>query len=768
MDWGATDATRRVPELGPPDSLPRLDRCGPYELLEPLARGANAVVYRARHRESGDQVALKTLRAADPFVLERLRREAHALSRIRHPGVVRLLAYGVERGLPWYAMELIEGGTLAVAWGSDHAAETARPIVTADGTRRSLRLLQRLCAPLAFLHSEGIVHRDLKPANIAIRPHTDEPIIVDFGLVGYWSARLAREALQAGGELIGTVSYIAPEQAQGEYVDARADLYSLGCILYEAVTGAPPFDGTAGEVLVKHLERPPLPPSRLVADLDPRLEALILRLLEKEPRRRMGFADDVAVVLSAVIGTPDEPLSAPVGSYLYRPSFVGRDSARRELFNALEAVQQGRGACFFVAGESGSGKTRFAMEITRAATARNFAVITGECAPVESAHSASQMHNPPLHPLQPLMRAVADRCVRDGPTATARLLGRRAKVLSMYEPLLRSVPGYDEQPEPAALPPAAERVRVLSDLGDLLARLGAEAPVLLVLDDLQWADDMTLALLESLGDAFLERARVLVLGSFRVEEVASGLAGLLQAPHVRRLDLGRLDSHEVSAMVSSMLAIDPPPRRLVHLLDREAEGNPFFVGEYLRAAVEAGLLRRAAAVGWQVDAADRQYTTPDEPLPLPHTLRELIGRRIATLEPAAAAFMEAGAVLGREFDIELARELLEGGEPDTVESVHQLLQRQILEEVLDTRLRFVHDKLREAAYARLTAPAAARLHGRAATAIEARHTADSLPLACVELAHHWSGPVRTTARSTTWGSAASGRSPPARTRTRIS
>src|SRR5436190_20447876 len=137
--------------------------------------------------------------------------------------------------------------------------------------------------------------------------------------------------------------------------------------------------------------------------------------------------------------------------------------------------------------------------------------------------------------MRPLFRFAADRCMQGGPAATSRLLGRRAKVLSAYEPMLRDVPGYQEQPEPAALPASAERGRILGDLADLLVVTSMDKPMLIVLDDLQWADDMTLALLALVGP-MLARTRVLLLGSFRKDEIRAGLAEVLGASEASRID----------------------------------------------------------------------------------------------------------------------------------------------------------------------------------------------------------------------------------------
>jgi len=295
------------------------------------------VVYLARHRATGEEVAIKTVRLRRQGLLHRIRREVHALARIRHPGLVRIIATGLLDGLPWYAMEPLRGATLhdvlrrsradagrhpagpptlagresgadfVLAW--EHA-EAAGPVV--DGTTatvvggpypspgdtaadasgldggegatfvgipapltsgpeppdpteigpeagepgwggrfavsgeertRFLTLIARLCRSLAYLHGEGIVHRDIKPRNVIIRPD-GTPVLLDFGLASYFGVA-GRESLEVGGKVEGTPEYMSPEQVRGELVDARADLYAVGCILYEGLTGRVPFRATS-------------------------------------------------------------------------------------------------------------------------------------------------------------------------------------------------------------------------------------------------------------------------------------------------------------------------------------------------------------------------------------------------------------------------------------------------------------------------------------------------------------------------------------------
>ncbi|MFY0580478.1 serine/threonine-protein kinase [Cystobacter fuscus] len=301
----------------PPESI------GPYRVRDVLGQGGMGVVYRGEHRDTGEAVALKTVRVASGAMLASIRREIHALRELRHPGVVRIVAEGVWDGLPWYAMELLGGQTL-------RGFIDARPPLEA-----TLHLLRRLCAPLAFLHGNGLVHRDLKPENVFIR-QDGAPVLVDFGIAAQSGG--AREVLQVGGGVVGSEAYMAPEQIRGDFVDARTDLYALGCILYEAVTGQPPFvaSRSAGGVLHQHLRRQPLAPSRVVEGVPPELDVLVSRLLAKRPQDRLGYAEDVAAALTALgagASEPDVPRPVP---YLYRPDFSGRGEVLGRLTRALE------------------------------------------------------------------------------------------------------------------------------------------------------------------------------------------------------------------------------------------------------------------------------------------------------------------------------------------------------------------------------------------------------------------------------------------------
>jgi tetratricopeptide (TPR) repeat protein len=699
-------------------------RFGPWVALRVLSAGGSGVVYEARHVESGRVAAVKTLRAFRPEEQEALRREILALSRIDHPGVVQIYESGLAEGSPWYAMEIFRDPTLEERW-------SAEPRLALES---SLRIVRDLAETLAFVHAEGIVHRDLKPANVMLRGG-ESPVLVDFGLVSRAPTRVAREPLERGGALVGTLAYISPEQIRGEHVDARADLYSLGCMLYECVAGRPPFGREGPEVVAGHLDEapPPLPPEFLAGR--PGLAGLVAALLEKDPQDRLGYAEDVARELSRLAPVARLTPLAASPAYLYRPHFVGRRAALDATGRQLDRALKGGGATLLVTGESGAGKTRLAQEATVLATTRGFEVVLGECAPIAGARSGTAVFGAPLYPIAPLLRAVADRCRHEGEEVTRAILGSRARTLVAYEPALAGIPGFDTLPEPAPMSGEAARARALAHLAESLRAFASRWPLLLVVDDLQWADEMTLAALRAFAADLVPQLPIVLLGTARSEEMSDELHRLLTLPRVEAIDLERLGPDEIASMVSDMLANRQPPPELVAMVVREAEGNPFFVAEYLRAAVTAGLLSRSGG-RWEMTARTGADRAQRLELALPTNIHELVEQRLLSVPEEAVAVLQAGAVLGREFDGALAGAVAAVEEDEGFAAIATLVRRHIFEEVRG-RLQFSHDKLREIAYTMVPEERRRRLHGRAADCIEERYRGSPELLGLYsQLGHH--------------------------------
>lgn len=717
------------------------ENIGPYRLLGELGRGGMGVVHRALHDQTGVEVALKTLLLPNERLLRSLRREIHALSRLRHPGIVRILDAGTHQNLPWYAMELLTGRSLR-AWmsaqsPSPEATVESQTVAEPAATLRSdpnaplpmttgaplpearlpeaLTLLRCLCATLAALHGEGLVHRDLKPENIWVRPD-NTPVLVDFGLANQYIAAGGREPLQVAAALEGTIYYMAPEQIQGEAVDARADLYSLGCIFYELLSGRKPFDSKhATGVLRGHLSLDFEPLSTLVPWLSKGLERLVAGLLVKERRGRLGYAEDVALRLASLgASAPPPPFTPPPKRYLYRPSLSGRGPQLELLRAALRATRAQEGCFLFLQGESGSGKTRLAVELLREASAMAYPCLAGACEPGEE--------GVPLGALRAPLQTIVDYCQEKGAAEADRVLGHRGPVIARYLPSLQDLPGQRQLPEPPELPPEAARLRLFSALGELFYAYSREGPLVLFLDDLQWADPLTLDLLRFLLRGGLLSRSLLLLGAYRSEEESLALKGLLSSPNVKRLSLERLDDSAIVEVAAEMLAVPTAPEALASFLQQNAQGNPLFVGEYLRAAIEDGLLQRDPEGRWQL--AD----TPSAALLSPRSLLSLLSRRLSSLSPKERAFLAAFAVLGRDLELALAEQL---GPPEVLE---ELLRQRLLEESPPGYVSFTHDKLREAILAEIDAPALAGLHLAAAERLVSSYGAQFRPAV---VGYHW-------------------------------
>ena len=266
---------------GPPAPLPGGGR---YQLLGELARGGMGVVYKVRDSVLGRVVALKAVRSGDqlrPEDVLRFHREAEVVARLDHPHIIRLHEFGEEQGRPYFTMPLAEGGSLA-----GRLAEFSRP-------RAAVALAEKVARAVGFAHAAGILHRDLKPSNVLL-DSAGEPLVADFGLAKF----VGRPTdLTHTGAVMGTPAYMAPEQAAGrlDEVGPAADVWALGAILYELLTGRPPFPGrNREEILHRILSTTPPPPRSLKPELAPAVEAVVLRCLRPEPGERYPTATELA------------------------------------------------------------------------------------------------------------------------------------------------------------------------------------------------------------------------------------------------------------------------------------------------------------------------------------------------------------------------------------------------------------------------------------------------------------------------------------------
>ena len=292
---------------------------GKYRVLDALGRGGMAQVYRGYHPQLDRHVAIKVLRSdlveQDDF-LERFRREAHAASGLRHPNIVQVFDFDAQDDFYYMVMELLEGDTLRARLNEYRVKNERMPL------DEIARILSDVLNGLEFAHSEGIIHRDIKPANIMLTKK-EQAVLTDFGIAQI----LGSTQVTAAGALMGTLNYMAPEQGMEGRCDVRSDIYSLGIVLYEMLTGYTPFDAdTPLAILMKHLNDPLPLPSKLDPNLPPSFEQIVLKALAKDPEDRYQSAEEMLTALQAMpqdLPSEKRGMVAPPGGIAPQVVFSG-------------------------------------------------------------------------------------------------------------------------------------------------------------------------------------------------------------------------------------------------------------------------------------------------------------------------------------------------------------------------------------------------------------------------------------------------------------
>jgi hypothetical protein len=689
----------------------RLVGGGRYRTRRFLGEGANKKVFLADDTELGRDVAIAFIQraAASPETLMSVRREVRATARLGdHPNIVTVHDVGEEDGRTYIASQYVPGGSLV-----ERLRGRRMP------SEEALSITGQVTAALAHAHALRIVHRDVKPGNVLVSDR-GVALLGDFGMaVASGDMRITTE--QA---FVGTAAYMAPEQARGNPVDARSDLYSLGAMLFELVCGRPPFmseDPIA--VVAQHAHAPRPSAVALNATVPPELDELIQELMAVRPEDRPESALAVRERLDALapatdgapaVRTPVEPVRLPPALAGGRQrSFVGRTAALGVLRQNWIRSTSGQPGAVLVHGNAGIGKTRLCAQFAQEAQEGGATVLYGRC------------EEEALAPYGPLVQALQHYAMYSPWLPDVLELPAGIELARLGWP----IPGRDQRAAVAEPDAEAERYQLYEAAVGLVKQLAAPAPLLVVFDDLHWADVPTLRVLRHLV-RFVDDADVLLVCTLRDDEPRPDelrdrvLAELRREPNVDTLRLDGLSEDETAELVTAR-ARAPVEREIVSLLWEQTGGNPFYIEETLQGVRDLGQLRADLAESGVVRRS------------VPKGIEALIGRRLDALDQPTREVLDGASIVGREFGLGLLAPLLGRPVPDVIDALEAAIREGLVGEVPGyvDRFAFSHALVRVTLYRRQPPSRRMQLHAQCAEALEA-HYAGSGPHAA-ELAHHF-------------------------------
>jgi predicted ATPase/signal transduction histidine kinase len=724
-----------------------------YELKAQLYSSARTLVYRGHRESDGLPVVLKLMAEQYPSFedVTRFKREYEVGRKVSGDGAVVVLG-----------LEPVQSSWAIVM--EDRGARTLRTVL--DGRplpwQEALRLGIKLASALASVHRRHVVHKDINPANIVIEPDGEVVRLIDFGL----ASLLPREnpSILSPNLLEGTLRYISPEQTgrMNRAIDYRSDLYSLGCTLYELLTGRVPFGSLeAAELVHLHIAQRPVPPHELEPDIPRPVSAIVMKLLAKMAEDRYQSALGVKSDLEDCLG---RWTAGERGLELGQPGFLpgqndipsqfqlpqklyGREPQVAQLMAMLEQAASGRARLALVAGDSGMGKSVLVHEIQRPLLNRRVHFLAGKFDQLQR----DVPYAPLLQAFSDFVRQLLSTTGEQMKSWRQRLsaaLGDNGRVLFDVLPELEQVIG--PQPPVPELPPQEAQHRFHFVFQRFVMALGSEQhPLVLFLDDLQWADQSSLTLLQALlTEPRMEQ--LLIVGAYRESEVGPvhslrSMLESLEREGIRftTLTLAPLEPGHVAQLIADTFRCDPGRAGpLAKLLWERSGGNPFFVGQLLRALYEDKLIDfavNAAEWTWDIEEIRARGLTDN--------VIELMTRKLQKLPEATQQVLKLAACIGNRF--QLASLALVYGEASAKAAaqlypaleeglVLPLDARWRLAEqggVADATYRFLHDRVQQAAYSLIPEGERAELHLRIARTLLASMAPEQLDERVIDIVH---------------------------------
>lgn len=698
-----------------------MERINHYKINERLGSGAMGMVYKAFDTMLERHVAIKVMHGhllEDKKNDDRFMREARAVAKLVHPNIVTIYEVGEAECGRYIVMEYVQGESLKQFIGREKKLSP----------QRAAQIILQVLDGLECAHKIGILHRDIKPDNILVT-HDEKAKILDFGI----AKMTAMKGLTASGDLMGTVQYMAPEQMLGEDVDRRCDIYSLGVVFYELLTHHLPFDGdNPVAVLYKQLNEEPVPPSHYNEAIFSSLEQAIMKSIQRQKENRWESAGAFGEVLRALFQSNNfaaagadatlaihSEIDAQAGGAAedpdrFRSVFVGRDREFKKLVDYFGMAVRGQGQTVVVSGEAGVGKTTLVSRLQEYAHQNKAWALYG-----------ASLYQDGMDAYLPYIDAFRGFFSNDSyslPEAERIKLKEvvREKVPLLMEFTERFSTTFGPINRNGSSGPFGNNFNLLEGIHYLISTLAGIRPTLLVLDDIQWADEASLRLFHYLS-RHVTRNRVLLLGITRTDRydlqqngkpapIVDILARMRREGSLREVAVKRLRREECDKLIDESLSNTLLTEEFYESIFRETRGNPFFVLETLK------LLRDQEHIylkdGVWYDRRDGFKVQ------VPTRVEDVFIRQLSELNDEEREILQVASVIGYKFDISLLSKMLEMSKVKLLKVLQKVEKDLEILFATENGYQFEHPMLKDLLYNEIPAPLRREYHLMIAAELE--------------------------------------------------